>query len=145
MSIQPYYNPLLQDKVREQLETIFQGSDRPPTMSDLNKMKYLEGVTNETTRLYPPVPGIFRQATEYIPIAKQRHHQYISLSCTEQVKRIAKLGLAECCSRKGRTFDLAFILCFRWIQNTRRGKSHDSYILRTSHGRAFPQPTEVRP
>ena len=39
-------------------------------MSDLNKMKYLEGIINKMMRLYPPVPGIFRQATDYTEIGK---------------------------------------------------------------------------
>ena len=54
----------------EELETVFQGSDRPPTMSDLNEMKYLERVIKETMRIYPPAPVIFRQVTEDIEIGK---------------------------------------------------------------------------
>jgi cytochrome P450 len=56
--------------VCEELETIFQGTDRPPTMTDLNKMKYLERVIKETRRLYPPAPIIFRTLTEDTEISK---------------------------------------------------------------------------
>jgi cytochrome P450 len=55
---------VLQDKVREELDSIFQGSDRPPTMGDLNEMKYLERVIKEALRLYPSVPFIARKFTE---------------------------------------------------------------------------------
>jgi cytochrome P450 len=55
---------VLQDKVREELDSIFQGSDRPPTMRDLKEMKYLERVIKEALRLYPSVPFIGRKFTE---------------------------------------------------------------------------------
>jgi cytochrome P450 family 4 len=56
--------------VCKELETIFQGSDRPPTVNDLSEMKYLERVIKETMRLYPPAPAIYRQATEDMEIGK---------------------------------------------------------------------------
>jgi cytochrome P450 len=62
---------VLQDKVREELDSIFQGSNRPPTMRDLNEMKYLERVIKEALRLYPSVPYIARKFTQDTETGKQ--------------------------------------------------------------------------
>jgi len=58
----------IQNKVSEELEHIFQGSDRSVTMKDLNEMKYLERVIKESLRLYPSVPFIGREITEDIKL-----------------------------------------------------------------------------
>ncbi|GFG33991.1 hypothetical protein Cfor_04861 [Coptotermes formosanus] len=58
----------VQDKAYEELEGIFEGSDRPPTMKDLNEMKYLERVIKESLRLYPSVPSFSRLLKEDIEI-----------------------------------------------------------------------------
>jgi len=50
----------LQEKVYEEMTTIFEGSDRRPTKEDLEQMKYLERVIKETLRLYPIVAAISR-------------------------------------------------------------------------------------
>jgi cytochrome P450 len=63
---------VLQNKVYEELESIFQGSDRSTTMKDLTEMKYLERVIKETLRLYPSVPIIAREITEDIQLGKQK-------------------------------------------------------------------------
>ena len=55
----------------EELEAIFQGSDRPPTMTDLKEMKYLERVIKEVMRLHPVAPIIGRKVTEDVEIGKQ--------------------------------------------------------------------------
>ncbi|XP_045479100.1 cytochrome P450 4g15-like [Harmonia axyridis] len=51
----------IQDKVYEELNEIFKGSDRPATFADTLEMKYLERCLMETLRMYPPVPLIARQ------------------------------------------------------------------------------------
>ncbi|PSN43039.1 Cytochrome P450 4C1 [Blattella germanica] len=54
----------VQEKVYDELEGIFQGSDRVPTMKDLNSMKYLERVIKESLRKFPSVPIIGRVLKE---------------------------------------------------------------------------------
>jgi cytochrome P450 family 4 len=64
----PHVADIFQDKVCEELDHIFQGSDLPPTMKELNMMKYLERVIKESLRLYPSVPFIAREITEDVQI-----------------------------------------------------------------------------
>ncbi|XP_021957112.1 cytochrome P450 4C1 [Folsomia candida] len=61
--------PQFQEKVHEELDSIF-GNDkhRPVTSEDLNRMKYLEMVIKESLRLYPPVPFIQRTLSTDIPL-----------------------------------------------------------------------------
>jgi cytochrome P450 len=61
---------LFQDKAYKELEEIFEGSDRPPTMKDLNEMKYLERVIKESLRLYPSVPLFSRLLKEDTEIGR---------------------------------------------------------------------------
>jgi cytochrome P450 len=58
--------------VYEELDHIFQGSDRTTTMRDLNEMKYLERVVKEALRLYPSVPFIGRILKEDTKIGTSR-------------------------------------------------------------------------
>lgn len=60
--------PDVQQQVFEELEVIFNGSDRPATLEDLNEMKYLERVIKETMRLYPPVPMVGRLMSEDVQL-----------------------------------------------------------------------------
>ena len=55
----------VQNRIHEELETIF-GDDieRPVTMEDTKKMKYLECVIKESLRIFPSVPMIARVTTE---------------------------------------------------------------------------------
>lgn len=59
----------IQDKVTQELNEIFQGSDRPCTYADTLEMKYLERVILESLRLFPPVPVISRQVKEDVKLA----------------------------------------------------------------------------
>ncbi|XP_069699694.1 cytochrome P450 4C1-like isoform X2 [Periplaneta americana] len=61
-------HPEIQNRAYEELEEIFQGSDRAPTMKDLTELKYLERVIKESLRLYPSVPMIGRELKEDVQI-----------------------------------------------------------------------------
>lgn len=50
-----------QDKVYQELKSIFGDDTRPATMDDLAKMRYLDCCIKESLRLYPPVPFISRK------------------------------------------------------------------------------------
>jgi cytochrome P450 family 4 len=66
----PHVADIFQNKVCEELDQIFRGSEHPPTMKELSMMKYLERVIKESLRLYPSVPFIAREITEDVQIGK---------------------------------------------------------------------------
>ncbi|XP_030557781.1 probable cytochrome P450 4aa1 [Drosophila novamexicana] len=55
-----------QEQCHEELERIFDYSNRAPTMSDLREMRYLEMCIKEALRLYPSVPLIARKLGEEV-------------------------------------------------------------------------------
>ncbi|XP_039277042.1 cytochrome P450 4c3 [Nilaparvata lugens] len=61
-------NQEVQDRVVAELDSIFEGSDRPFTMKDLNDMKYLECCIKEALRLYPSVPMLARKLEEDVTL-----------------------------------------------------------------------------
>ncbi|CAB3360551.1 Hypothetical predicted protein [Cloeon dipterum] len=60
----------IQEEVFQELDSIFQGSDRDPTMDDLREMHLLERCIKEALRLFPSVPVIARTLTEDQPMGK---------------------------------------------------------------------------
>ncbi|CAL7935046.1 unnamed protein product [Xylocopa violacea] len=63
----------VQNRVYEELDEIFKGSDRPCTFDDTLEMKYLERVIFETIRLFPPVPIIARELSEDVQLATGKY------------------------------------------------------------------------
>jgi cytochrome P450 family 4 len=64
-------HPDVQEKVIEELYSIFGDSDRPVTFQDTLQMKYMERCIMETLRMYPPVPVISRQINENVKLASR--------------------------------------------------------------------------
>uniref|UniRef100_A0A8D1M5F3 Cytochrome P450 4V2 n=1 Tax=Sus scrofa TaxID=9823 RepID=A0A8D1M5F3_PIG len=63
------FYPEVQKKVDNELEEVFGKSDRPATLEDLKKLKYLECVIKESLRLFPSVPFFARSINEDCEIA----------------------------------------------------------------------------
>lgn len=63
---------LIQDKVAQELFSVFGASDRCPTINDISQLKYLESVIKESLRLCPPVPVIGRTLSEDVLIGKKK-------------------------------------------------------------------------
>jgi len=64
---------VLQEKVYEEMTTIFEGSDRRPSKEDLEQMKYLERVIKETLRLYPSASSVGRLTETDVQIGELRN------------------------------------------------------------------------
>ncbi|XP_077000434.1 cytochrome P450 4V2 isoform X2 [Tamandua tetradactyla] len=56
--------PEVQKKVDSELDEVFGNSDRPATLEDLKKLKYLDCVIKETLRIFPSVPFFGRKLNE---------------------------------------------------------------------------------
>lgn len=64
-------HPDIQERVLREIDDIMGGDrERPPTMKELNDMRYLECVIKEALRLYPSVPFIARNIKEDVVIGK---------------------------------------------------------------------------
>ncbi|XP_065079031.1 cytochrome P450 4C1-like [Ochlerotatus camptorhynchus] len=61
-------HPDVQDRVHQEIDSIFAGSDRPATMKDLGEMKLLERCLKETLRLYPSVSFFGRKLSEDVTL-----------------------------------------------------------------------------
>ncbi|NXW20778.1 CP4V2 protein, partial [Circaetus pectoralis] len=58
------HNPEAQKKVHRELDEVFGNTERPVTMDDLKKLRYLECVVKEALRLFPSVPLFARALRE---------------------------------------------------------------------------------
>uniref|UniRef100_A0A1B6E6L3 Cytochrome P450 n=1 Tax=Clastoptera arizonana TaxID=38151 RepID=A0A1B6E6L3_9HEMI len=63
-------HPDIQEKVYEELNSIFMGVKRKITSNDLKEMKYLERVIKEVLRLYPSVPFFDRHLKKDIKLGE---------------------------------------------------------------------------
>lgn len=63
-------HPEIQDKVYDEIYSIFGDSDRAIEMEDLGKLQYLEQTLRETLRLFPVGPIFLRKVTEEIKLSK---------------------------------------------------------------------------
>ncbi|XP_058811489.1 cytochrome P450 4c3-like [Topomyia yanbarensis] len=62
-------NQQIQDRLFEEIDAVLgQDRDRPPTMGELNEMKYLDCCIKEALRLFPSIPIITRRLTEDVLI-----------------------------------------------------------------------------
>ncbi|CAH1794292.1 unnamed protein product [Owenia fusiformis] len=61
-------HPDVQQKLHDEMDSIFGESERMPSKDDLTKMKYLEYCIKESLRLFPSVPMFARTITEDIEI-----------------------------------------------------------------------------
>ncbi|XP_046962214.1 cytochrome P450 4C1-like [Vanessa cardui] len=64
--------PAIQEKIREEIDSIFGNSTRSPTIEDLNEMKYTDCCIKETLRIYPAVPYISRHLKEEVVLGGYR-------------------------------------------------------------------------
>ena len=62
-----------QDKCVEELDRIFEGDARSPTMQDLKAMRKLEWCIKEALRLYPSVPLFARTLGEDVKVCELYH------------------------------------------------------------------------
>lgn len=58
----------VQNKVYEEIQQVFEDSDRPIGMDDVKKFKYLDAVIKETMRVYPTTPLIMRKCKSDITL-----------------------------------------------------------------------------
>ncbi|RXG69179.1 hypothetical protein Avbf_12644 [Armadillidium vulgare] len=86
-----------EDKVYEEIESIFGNSEREASSSDLREMKYLDCCIKESLRLFPSVPGYGRELNEDAIIdafqiygSKRNKHHDIRVSVTQRPRSIPR-------------------------------------------------------
>lgn len=72
--MQMFVQQLLFDEVDE----MFEGSDRPCTPQDAANLKYLDCCIKETLRLYPSIPTVLRTITEEVDIGETSEFSVVS-------------------------------------------------------------------
>lgn len=60
------HNPQAQEKIFNEIQEILEGNEW--TISEINKLEFLDRVLKESMRIYPPVPFISRQLSEDLTI-----------------------------------------------------------------------------
>lgn len=68
-------SPECQEKVFQELKSIFPEQNSSVTLNDLDKMNYIDNVINESMRLIPIVPFLARKATKDINLSNKNTHQ----------------------------------------------------------------------
>nr|CAD7424993.1 unnamed protein product [Timema monikensis] len=66
-------NPEIQDRLREEVDTVLQKYKGTITYEAIQEMDYLSRVVDETLRKYPPVPNLDRQCTKKFTFAGTNH------------------------------------------------------------------------
>lgn len=56
--------------VHEELKEVFKDSQKPPSVTELSQLTYLERIIKESRRLYPSIPMITRKVSKDIKIGK---------------------------------------------------------------------------
>ncbi|CAH2005969.1 unnamed protein product [Acanthoscelides obtectus] len=85
-------HPEVQEKILEEQEKIFGSLENEPqtTYADLQEMKYMDAVINESIRVFPPIPMIGRKLTGDIQLGKKFAILQIK-SCISKIVRHFKL------------------------------------------------------
>jgi len=60
-------HPKIQQQLADEVISVL-GSDRAPTADDIDRLPYLLNVLRESLRFYPPIPFVFRRASENVEL-----------------------------------------------------------------------------
>lgn len=63
-------HPDIEERLHAELERVLGG--RPPTFEDLPRLSYTRMILREVLRMYPPIWGLWRQATREVPLGPYR-------------------------------------------------------------------------
>ena len=85
-SLDPF---LLQQLLFDEVDEIFEGSDRGCTPQDAANLKYLDCAIKETLRLYPSIPTVLRTITEEVEIGTYALFRKYMYSSSTYLKVIA--------------------------------------------------------